>query len=244
MAFGLVRSLTGRLEKVDIAVATMGGLVEEQVRDAIAAFERGDAILAQEVITRDLVVDEHERDIERLVVAILDETRTQGAALRRVMAGLKLAAEMERVGDLAKNVAKRAVVVASVDDTTVSQRVIPGVVRMGHRALGQFRESLDSLFRADPAAARAVRDGDDQIDDLYNSIYREIIVTMGQYVGMPVLGTHLIFVAKNFERIGDHATNIAERVHFTLTGEELPFERAKSDTTLAEQPHPRAVPGK
>ncbi|WP_158548670.1 phosphate signaling complex protein PhoU [Parvularcula marina] len=231
MPFGLLKSVAGRLDKVDIALATMGGLVEQQVADAIAAFERGDVLLAEEVRLRDTEVDRHERLIEREVVAILEDRRPGGESLRRAMTAIKLAAEMERVGDLSKNIAKRTTVLADLEDIDATRRVVPTVARMGRRALTQFGESLDSLFRGNAAAALAVREADDQIDDLYNSIFREILVSMGQYAAGVLMGTHLVFVAKNFERIGDHATNIAERVHYTLTGEELTEERPKTDTT-------------
>lgn len=231
MPFGLLKSVAGRLDKVDIALATMGGVVEQQVAGSIEAFERGDAVLAEEIRLRDAEVDEQERLIEREVVAILEASRPGGASLRRAMTAIKLAAEMERIGDLSKNIAKRTTVLAASDDIESMRRVVPTVARMGRRALTQFGESLDSLFRANAAAARAVREADDQIDDLYNSIFREILVSMSQYTAGIVTGTHLVFVAKNFERIGDHATNIAERVHFTLTGLELTEERSKTDNT-------------
>ncbi len=231
MPFGLLKSATGRLEKVDIALATMGGVVEQQVADAIAAFERGDEALAQSVWSSDSHVDEHERLIERQVVGILEDTRPTGESLRRAMTAVKIAAEMERIGDLAKNVAKRTTALASAEDTEPAMRVSPVVARMGRSALAQFGESLDALFRSNPDVARAVRETDAQIDELYNSIFREILVSMSQYSVNIVEGTHLVFVAKNFERIGDHATNIAERVHYTLTGTELAGERPKKDFT-------------
>lgn len=231
MPFGLLKNVANRLDKVDIALATMGGVVEQQVADCISAFERCDVTLAEEIRVRDAEVDEQERLIERQVVSILEDSRPAGAALRRAMTAVKLAAEMERIGDLAKNIAKRTIVLSELEDIETMRRVTPTLTRMGRRALTQFGESLDSLFRANAAAARAVREADDQIDDLYNSIFREILVSMGQYSAGVVAGTHLVFVAKNFERIGDHATNIAERVHYTLTGLELTEERPKTDTT-------------
>lgn len=231
MPFRLLKSAAGQLDKVDIALATMGGVVEQQVADAIAAFERGDVALAEEVRRRDQDIDNHERLIEREVVSILEDSRPGGLALRRAMTAIKLAAEMERVGDLSKNIAKRTTVLAQSGETDATRRVVPTVARMGRRALSQFGESLDSLFRSNPDAARAVRDADNQIDDLYNSVFREILISMGQYAAGAVTGTHLVFVAKNFERIGDHATNIAERVHYTLTGMELTDERMKTDKT-------------
>lgn len=231
MPFGLLKSATGQLDKVDIALATMGGVVEQQLSDAIGAFERSDVTLAVDVRDRDSIVDEHERKIEHQVVEILEDRHPTGEALRRAMTAIKLAAEMERVGDLSKNIAKRTLVLSGIEERDLPTNVTPVVARMGRRALTQFGASLDSLFQANAEAARAVRDGDDQIDDLYNSVFREILVGMSQYAAGALTGTHMVFVAKNFERIGDHATNIAERVHYSLTGNELVGARVKSDVT-------------
>ncbi|WOI52883.1 phosphate signaling complex protein PhoU [Parvularcula sp. LCG005] len=231
MPFGLIRSVTGRLEKVDIALATMGGVVEQQLADSIEAFERRDSALAAEVVARDRAVDEHERDIERQVLAIFEDRHPTGAALRRSLTALRIAAEMERVGDLAKNIARRTLVLNDVGRVGDTVKVVPVVARMGRRALTQFSESLDALFKGNAKAALAVRDADGQIDELYNSIFRELLETMGAQQAGVLLGTHLVFIAKNFERIGDHATNIAERVHFSLTGEEMTGDRIKTDVT-------------
>lgn len=232
MRLSMLKSASSRLDEIEIELATMGGLVEQQLTDAITAFERSDLELAADVRDRDIEIDEREDAIEKMVVALLEHHRPSGAPLRRTMTALKVAAEMERIGDLAKNVAKRTIVVSELSmGADAVQQSLPVVVRMGRRALGQFAESLDCLFREDAAAAQAVRDADDQIDDLYNSIFREILVSMSQYQAGVALGTHLVFIAKNFERIGDHATNIAERVHYALTGDQMPSERIKTDIT-------------
>lgn len=235
MRFGLLKPTTSRLDDIDVELATMGGLVEQQLSDAITAFERGDRDLAADVRDRDADIDARETAIERQVVALLEQHRPTGAPLRRAMTALRVAAEMERIGDLSKNIAKRTLVVTEPgSDQESLQRTAPTVARMGRRAMAQFAESLDCLFRENAIAARAVRDADDQIDDLYNSIFREILLSMSQYQADVVLGTHLVFIAKNFERIGDHATNIAERVHYSLTGDALDDERPKSDITSTE----------
>ncbi|ADM09350.1 phosphate transport regulon regulator PhoU [Parvularcula bermudensis HTCC2503] len=245
MPFRLLKTMTGRLDKIEITLATMGGAVEEQVAQSIIAFERRDLLLAEEIRHRDVEIDDYEQSIERQVVALLEARRPSGSPLRRAMTAIKIAAEMERIGDLAKNVAKRTTVVGDLDPSEAASDVMPVVARMGRRALTQFGESLDSLFRGNAEAAIAVRQADDQIDDLYNSIFRDILVSMSQSAAGVVLGTHLVFIAKNFERIGDHATNIAERVHYTLTGEELTDERPKKDnTSLTGYPLKRDTPGR
>lgn len=230
MPFGILKQQADRIEKLDVALATMGGLVEQQLTDALSAFEQRDAQLARQVEEKDVEVDRFERRIEHLVADLFHDRRREPSEIRRMMAALRIASEMERVGDLAKNIARRSVVIAESDDAGEHAKHA-GVVRMGRIALRQFAEALDALFRRNAEAARAVRNADDQVDDIYNSVFIEIMTLMNSVPGSASAGTHLIFVAKNFERIGDHATNIAERVHFALTGQELPPERAKSDVT-------------
>ncbi|WP_031554395.1 phosphate signaling complex protein PhoU [Parvularcula oceani] len=239
MAFRILRSTAAHFERIDIAIATMGGYVEQQLRDAISAFERRDEQLARTVRDRDVETDARERVVEREVMTLLEQRRLPPDELRRAMTAVKIAAEMERIGDLAKNTAKRSPLIAREDPGAASQAALSPVVRMGNIALRQFSGSLDALFRSDPQAARAVRNGDDRIDDLYNSVFREILGVMTEQPALVSACTQLVFVAKNFERIGDHATNIAERVHFSLTGEELANERVKKDVTgtIAVAPH-------
>lgn len=230
MPFGILRQQADRLEKLDVALATMGGVVEQQLTDALAAFEQRDAALARDVQARDAETDGYERQIEHLVAELFHEKRRGPSEIRRMMAAVRIASEMERIGDLAKNVARRSIIIAEADEEGDHAKH-SGVVRMGRIALRQFSESLDALFRRNADVARAVRNGDDQVDDIYNSVFSELLTLMNQVPGVASTSTHLIFVAKNFERIGDHATNIAERVHYALTGKELPPERVKTDVT-------------
>ncbi|MEE4208085.1 MAG: phosphate signaling complex protein PhoU [Parvularcula sp.] len=230
MPFGILKQQADRIEKLDVALATMGGLVEQQLADALAAFENRDAALARTVGINDVETDHYERQIERLVAELFHERRRGPVEIRRMMAAVRIASEMERIGDLSKNVARRSIVIAESDDEGEHSKHA-GVVRMGRISLRQFSEALDALFRRNADAARAVRNADDQVDDIYNSVFSELLGLMNRVPGTASTGTHLIFVAKNFERVGDHATNIAERVHYALTGQELPAERVKTDVT-------------
>ncbi|GGY45254.1 phosphate signaling complex protein PhoU [Parvularcula lutaonensis] len=230
MPFGILRQQADRIEKLDVALATMGGLVEQQLTDALAAFEQRDASLARGVVKRDAETDRYERQIEHLVADLFHERRRDQNEIRRMMAAVRIASEMERVGDLAKNVSRRSIIIAEADDDGEHSKHA-GVVRMGRISLRQFSEALDALFRRNADAARAVRNADDQVDDIYNSVFSELMTLMNRVPGIASTSTHLIFVAKNFERIGDHATNIAERVHYALTGEELTSDRIKTDVT-------------
>ena len=232
MAFGLnSKAQQARFERIDVALAEMGGVVESQLADAVSAFERRDAALATEVVARDRETDARERAVEQAVVDFLEARRPAPDGLRRAMTSVKIGAEMERVGDLAANIAKRTITVGRLDAPHRTHAAAQPVVRMGRAAQSQLTAALDALFRADPAAARAVREGDDQVDDLYNSVFDAILSLMASDAKLVSAGTQLVFAAKSFERIGDHATNIAERVHYALTGHELCEDRLKTDRT-------------
>ena len=230
--FGL-RDTEDRFERIEIALAEMGGVVESQLADAITAFARRDVRLAYEVARRDALTDAHERLVADEVSAVLEGRRLTAAQVRRALSSLKIAAEMERAGDLAKNVAKRTRVIAEIDPQGRTRAAAAPVERMGQAALGQLSAGLDALFRRDPVAAHAVRDADDQVDDLYNAVFAEVLAAMADDAALSAVGTHLLFAAKNLERIGDHATNIAERVHYAVTGEEIEEDRPKTDATSA-----------
>lgn len=229
--FGL-RDTSERFARIDAALAEMGGVVESQLGDAIDAFARRDQRLAREVAVRDAVTDAHERQVADEVTGLLEGRRLDADQVRRALTSLKIAAEMERVGDLAKNVAKRTLVIAEVDPGGRTRAAGAPVERMGQAALGQLSAALDALFRRDPVAAHAVRDADDQVDDLYNAVFAEVLAAMADDAKLAAVGTHLLFAAKNLERIGDHATNVAERVHYAVTGEEIGEARVKTDATV------------
>ena len=224
-----------RFERIDVALAEMAGVVESQLADAITAFASRAAPLARDVALRDAATDAHERTVATEVTDLLEGRRLRADQVRRALTSLKIAAEMERVGDLAKNVANRTLVIAEIDPRGRTRRAAAPVERMGRAALGQLSAGLDALFRRDPVAAHAVRDADDQVDDLYNAVFAEVLAAMADDAALSAVGAHLLFAAKNLERIGDHATNIAERVHFAVTGEEIGEARLKTDATADAQ---------
>ena len=212
---------------LDAELSRMAALVESQLSGALSAFERRDLGAAEQLIAGDQRVDEFDRDIEVKVMALLEAGPLDTSALREVMTVMKLTGELERVGDLAKNIAKRTLVVSREPTTGPTT----GVARMGRACLRQFSDILDAYGRRDLVAARAVWGGDDEVDELYNSVFQEILVAMMEDRGCVNACTHLVFIAKNFERVGDHATNIAEAIHFLMTGEPLIEPRPKGDET-------------
>ena len=231
MAFGLNKAHQERFERIDVELATMGGIVESQLADAVRAFARRDAALARDVIARDVKTDAQERLVEAAVTDVLSARKPSEDELRRAMTAVKIAAEMERTGDLAANVAKRTTSIVTLDEDGLTRAAAAPVARMGEAAHQQLAAALDALFRRDPVSARAVREGDDQVDDLYSSVFETLLSLMAKQPALVSAGTQLVFAAKSLERIGDHATNIAERVHYALTGHELCEDRLKTDRT-------------
>jgi phosphate transport system protein len=215
------------LRALEIEFSQMAALVETQLGEAIAAFERRDVAAAERVIAADMKTDAAHRAIDEQVMAILKTGPLDELALRQVMCLLKMAADLERVGDLAKNVAKRTLVISR--ETPIKS--IAGVVRMGRASLRQLSDVLNAYNDASLTAATAVWGGDDVLDELYNSIFHEIMLEMMKDSSKTSAYTHLVFIAKNFERIGDHATNLAESLHFQLTGAPLAEARPKGDVT-------------
>lgn len=212
---------------LEAELSRMAALVENQLQAAISAFERRDVATATSLIANDQRIDEFDRDIETRIMALLGEGALPEEALREVMTIMKLTGELERVGDLAKNVAKRTQVVSREAPTSPTS----GVARMGRASLRQFSDILNAYAAKNLDAAKAVWGGDDELDELYNSVFQEILLAMMKDPAQVNAGTHLVFIAKNFERVGDHATNIAEAIHFQVTGSPLVEMRPKGDET-------------
>jgi len=212
---------------LEAELSRMAALVESQLQSAIIAFERRDVATAESLITNDLRIDEFDRDIETKIMALLVGGPLSEGVLREVMTVMKLTGELERVGDLAKNVAKRTLVLSQEAPASPTS----GVARMGRASLRQFSDILDAYSTFNLDAAKAVWGGDDELDELYNSVFQQIILAMMEDPSKANACTHLVFIAKNFERVGDHATNIAEAIHFLVSGSPLVEPRPKSDET-------------
>ncbi len=223
----IVKSYEDELNTLTAECARMGGLTEAQVADGIEAVIKRDAVLAGQVVGRDERLDLLEADIERKAIKLIALRQPMANDLRRTVAAMKIAANLERCGDLAKNIAKRTLVLAEAEPMTPLTRSIE---RMGRLVLGRLKDVLDAYTSADVDRAVLVWTRDDEVDEHYNSLFRELLTYM---MGDPRTITacaHLLFVAKNLERIGDHATNIAEIVHYEITGEEMiSADRPKTD---------------
>lgn len=224
-----VRTPKEEIEALASDVARMGGLAESLLSDSVGAVVRRDTGLAQDVIERDAKVDEAQRDIERQVLRFLALRQPIAADLRRVLAALKISGELERIGDLAKNISKRTLVLNRAEPIHLTR----SIERMGRTAGGHLKHVLDAYVDTNIDAARSVWMQDEDIDAHYNSMFRELLTYMMEDPRTISPCAHLLFVAKNIERIGDHCTNIAEIVHFLVTGDELIAERPKISDALS-----------
>ncbi|MEM1397224.1 MAG: phosphate signaling complex protein PhoU [Pseudomonadota bacterium] len=216
------------LQSLEIALSQMGALAESQLSDAITAFEKRDVALATKVIAADARIDDAHHAIEQNSVALLSKGNLSDEELREVVAAFKISGELERVGDLAKNVAKRSMVVSQ---SAGGMGIVGSIAGMGRQCLRQFSDVLDAFAEKNVKVAEAVWGADDNIDELYNSLFEETLMSMMRDSEQVSVCTHLVFVSKNFERVGDHATNIAEVLHFLVTGRHLTSDRPKGDET-------------
>ena len=228
MAGHIVKSYDAEFSELDRIAAEMGGLAEAQLADAVAALERRDPTLTQKVVASDKRIDALERQLQESAIVMIARRQPMANDLRHIMTVLKIAGDLERIGDLAKNIAKRAAAIAA------EQRPRPllvGMSHMGEMALRQLKDVLDALASRDSAKAMAVWGGDAKLDALYNSVFRELLTYMMEDPRNIGLCTHLLFGAKNIERIGDHTTNIAENIHYLMTGSLPTDARPKGDDT-------------
>ena len=206
-------------------ISQMGGLSEQAIHDAMNALQRDDETLAANVRKRDTAIDSIEAEVEQLAVRIIASHAPTDADLRDVVAAMKIASVVERIGDYAKNIAKRVPMIGG-DARIEPASVIPAMARM---AAEMVHDVLDAFAARDADAAVAVCNRDKALDDFYDSIFRMLVTYMVENPATIGQVAHLLFVAKNLERIGDHATNVAEMVYYAATGTQMTErERGKS----------------
>ena len=235
----IVKSFTQELTSLRDLLTKMGGIVESQLALATQALADQDPDIAARAVQQDPAVDALEKQIEALVIRMLALRQPMAGDLRQIVAGLKISAGLERIGDYAKNVAKRSIV--------LGQFALPfsltGIATMARLAQDNLRLVIDAIGENDAHKAVQVWQSDEAIDDLYNSIFRELVTYMMEDPRNITPCTHLLFIAKNIERIGDHATNIAETVHYAATGEALSDDRPRGteSSTYAVVRAPEAI---
>jgi phosphate transport system protein len=223
-----VRSYDAELNELSQRIAEMGGLAEQQLADAISALVHSDLDLAQRVIAGDARVDRLQRQIEEAAIMMIARRQPMAQDLREIVTAIHIANDLERIGDLAKNTAKRVIAIGGAFG---SPRLVAGVEHMAELSIAQLKNVLDAFASRDLPAALAVWERDGEIDTMYTSLFRELLTYMMEDPRTITLCTHLLFCAKNVERIGDHATNIAETLHYLITGHTLTDERPKKDNS-------------
>ena len=221
----IVKSYEQELKRLRNLLTEMGGIVENQVAMAAQAIMDRDSTLAMKVVEEDPRVDALERDVEQFVIRLLALRQPVAGDLRQIVASLKITGDLERIGDYAANVAKRSVVL----DQFPLPYSLGGLAHMARLVQENLKTIIDAVGEGDAEKAVEVWRSDQAIDDLYNTIFRELVTYMMEDPRNITPCTHLLFIAKNLERIGDHATNIAEHVHYAVTGEPLREDRPKSD---------------
>jgi phosphate transport system protein len=223
----IVKAYDLDISSLKTLLASMGGLAEEQLDNAITALSKRDVALADQVIARDDKLDEIEREIEEKAILTIAKRQPMALDLREIMVAIRISSDIERIGDLAKNTAKRTHAISEA----LPRRLSTGLTRMGNMAQAQLKNVLDAYSRADDDMAMAVWRSDEDLDALYNSIFRELLTYMMEDPRNISLCTHLLFGAKNLERIGDHTTNIAENIHYLVHGKTISEGRPKKDVT-------------
>ena len=227
MSNHIVRAYDEELAALKTLLAQMGGLAEEQLDNAIDALSRRDTALADRVIQNDEKIDILERQIEEKAVLTIAKRQPMARDLREIMVAIRVSSDLERIGDLAKNTAKRTHAMSEA----LPRKLMSGLIRMGRMAQEELKNILDAYGRNDADLAMEVWRADEDLDALYNSIFRELLTYMMEDPRNISICTHLLFGAKNMERIGDHATNIAENIHYLVHGKTIVEGRPKRDNT-------------
>ena len=223
-----IRAFDADLQELARMIAEMGGLAERQIGDALDALNRHDAALARSVIAADARIDVLQREIEEKAILTIARRQPLAVDLRDIVGALRVSNDLERIGDLAKNIAKRVEVVGN---ELSLQKVMRGVEHMTELVLTQIKDVLDAYARRDADKAVQVWRSDEEVDAVNNSLFRELLTYMMEDPRNISVCTHLLFCAKNIERMGDHATNVAETIYYMVEGRALADERPKGDTT-------------
>jgi phosphate transport system protein len=223
----IIKSYDEELRRLDKAIIRMGGLAESQLAAAMEAVIQRDSALAAQVVEGDAEIDQLEREVDGHAVRMLALRQPMARDLREILSALKIAADLERICDYAANVAKRAIALNVLPPV----KPVFALPRMTKFAQGLIKDVLDAFIARDADKALAAWARDEELDEMYSGLFRELLTYMLEDPRNITPCTHLLFMAKNIERIGDHATNIAETVWFLVHGTPLDQVRPKSDVS-------------
>ena len=219
-----VKSYDKELDTLERRIAEMGGIAEKMVIDAMDALANADSVLAHQIVATDPRLDALQREIENMAVMTIARRQPVAVDLRELIGAIRIAGDLERVGDLAKNIAKRTIKIGA--EARVP-RAIVGLKHMNEVATELMKDVLDAYAQRDVERAREVWERDVDLDALEDSVFRDLLTHMMEDPRNISFCAHLLFCSKNIERIGDHATNIAETVVYLVTGKPLPSERPR-----------------
>jgi phosphate transport system protein len=222
------RAFDSDLQDITRKVAEMGGLAEKQIADSVRALLERDSELAEQVITTDPTIDAMQQDIEQKAILTIARRQPMAVDLREIIGAMRVCNDLERIGDHAKHIGKRVVALGA---DVYPQTLVRGVEHMAELVLAEVKQVLDSYASRDLQAALAVWKGDEEVDALCTSLFRELLTYMMEDPRNITFCMHLMFCAKDIERMGDHATNIAETVYFMIEGRPITDQRPKGDTT-------------
>ena len=226
MSGHIVSSFDTDLQHLRSSIAEMGGICEKMLSEAVSALTRRDPAIAQAVIAADVRLDELQRLVEEEAIMTIARRQPLAVDLRDVVSAIRISGDLERIGDLAKNCAKRTL---AITEGFQAQKIVTGVQNMADLVMEQLTDVLDAYAQRDLERALDVWKRDGSIDALYTSLFRELLTYMMEDPRNISFCAHLLFYGKNVERIGDHTTNIAETVHYLVTGINLTGERPKND---------------
>jgi phosphate transport system protein len=221
----IVTSFDEELSRLSDLISRMGGLAESQLEDAIQALQTRDSSLAEQAVENDRQIDDLHIEVDELAIRLLALRQPMGADLRHIVTGLKIAPVVERIGDYSKNVAKRA----SALNQMPPVKPLFTIPRMGRLVRDMVKDVLDAFSNNDVEMARDVWMRDKEVDEMYDSLFRELLTYMMEDARHITACTHLLFIARNIERIGDLATNIAELIQYQVEGRALDADRPKAD---------------
>ena len=233
MAPHIVASFDAELQKLSALVVDMGAKVGSQIESAATALRTRDPQMAQEVVGADKAIDAQQARIEDTVIQMIAKRQPVAIDLRETIATLKIATDLERMGDLAKNNAKRVIAMSS---SVQPAGMGANLDTLSARAFDQLSKVMQAYARRDKDLAQAVWSSDGEIDTLHTALFRELLTYMMEDPRSIGFSAHLLFCAKNLERIGDHATNIAENVHYIATGQFLSGDRPKGPNPSNDRP--------
>ena len=234
MADHIVSSFDEDLGDIDELIRVMGERSTSMVETATRALLSGDVALAQRIISDDALMDAHQRDLDERAITLIAKRQPMAQDLRAVVGAIRMAADLERIGDLAKNIAKR---VSAVGEGTTPRGLSHSIDSMARMVMIQVTAVVEYYESRDAEALAALRVDDEKIDIQYTAVFRELLTYMMEDPRNITACTHLLFCAKNLERIGDHVTNIAENAYYIVTGRQLPLQRPKTDETQAPVDH-------